>query len=223
MSANSGRGAKRVVAVFGAGGHTGRFVVAELLRRGIVPIAIARDPGSLAAAKFLEHEVPRRRASVDNANSLDQALDGAEAIINCAGPFLETAHAVLKAALRAGIHYLDVSAEQPSARSILDQYDIAAREAGVVVIPAMGFYGGFADFAGLCCTEGRGGRLAACGDDRHHDRSRQLASDARHAHYGREKYRAALRGRGGTTCPCIFASFGKGLGVRWHPWPPGRG
>jgi hypothetical protein len=134
-----------VVAVFGAAGHTGRFVVAELLRRGITPIAIGRDLAALAAANFPEDEVLRRQASADNAESLDRAFEGAQAVINCAGPFLDTTDAAVAAALRAGIHYVDVSAEQASARATLDKYDIAAREAGVVVVPAMGFYGGFAD------------------------------------------------------------------------------
>jgi uncharacterized protein YbjT (DUF2867 family) len=43
------RTAKPVVAVFGATGHTGRFVIAELLRREMKAIAIARDPAALAA------------------------------------------------------------------------------------------------------------------------------------------------------------------------------
>ncbi len=60
-------------------------------------------------------------------------------------PFLDTAHAVTSAALRAGIHYLDVTAEQPSARATYETFDKAARDAGVLVMPAMGFYGGFAD------------------------------------------------------------------------------
>ena len=38
-----------------------------------------------------------------------------------------------------------MTAEQPSARSTLERFDAGARGAGVVVIPAMGFYGGFAD------------------------------------------------------------------------------
>lgn len=133
------------VAVFGAAGHTGRFVVAELLRRGIVPIAIARDAAALAAANFPGRQVLLRKASVDDVESLDKALDGARAVINCAGPFLETADAVATAAVRAGIHYLDVTAEQSSARATLDTFDIAARQAGIAVVPAMGFYGGFAD------------------------------------------------------------------------------
>jgi hypothetical protein len=120
-------------------------VIAELLRHEIMPIAIARDPAALAAANFPEHKVLRRQACVEDIRSLDRALDGARAVINCAGPFLETADAVANAALRAGIHYLDVTAEQPSARATLEKYDVAAREAGIAVIPSMSFYGGFAD------------------------------------------------------------------------------
>jgi short subunit dehydrogenase-like uncharacterized protein len=134
---------ERTVAVFGAAGHTGRFVVAELLRRGMAPIAVVRDPAK--AAEFAERGIEVRGASVEDPGMLDRALEGAAAVINCAGPFLDTADAVASAALRAGIHYLDVTAEQPSAQAIYDKFDHAAQEAGVLVIPAMGFYGGFAD------------------------------------------------------------------------------
>jgi hypothetical protein len=133
------------VAVFGAAGHTGRFVVAELLRRGIRPIAIGRDLSRLAAAHLPEHGAVRRLASLNDAEALDGVLDGAQAVINCAGPFLETAEVVAAAAVRRGIHYLDVTAEQASARATLDTYDAVARKAGIAIIPAMGFYGGFAD------------------------------------------------------------------------------
>ena len=89
-----------LVAVFGATGYTGRFVLKELLRRGIRPVAIARNPVALSAADFAESEVERRRATVDNAGSLDEALRGTAAVINCAGPFVDTAEPVVGAALR---------------------------------------------------------------------------------------------------------------------------
>jgi hypothetical protein len=133
----------RAVVVFGAAGHTGRFVVAELQRRGITPIAVARNAAKLA--EFAARGIEARAASTDDPASLDHAFAGAAAVINCAGPFLETADTVASAAIRAGIHYLDVTAEQPSARATFDRFDRAARDAGVFVIPAMGFYGGFAD------------------------------------------------------------------------------
>ena len=145
MNFDTERFSNPTVAVFGAAGHTGRFVVLELLRHGIVPITIARDTAALTSANFPENKIARRQASVEDAKSLDRALAGAQLVINCAGPFLETADAVAAAALRTGIHYLDVTAEQASAHATLDKYDQAAREASIVVVPAMGFYGGFAD------------------------------------------------------------------------------
>lgn len=135
---------KACVAVFGAAGHTGRFVVAELMRRGFQPIAIGRSHEALAT-HFPGPGILRREAAADDAAALDRALEGAAAVINCAGPFLDTAETVVAAALRARIHYLDVSAEQPSTRATLQAFDAAASAAGIVVIPAMGFYGGFAD------------------------------------------------------------------------------
>jgi hypothetical protein len=133
------------IAIFGASGHTGRFAIAELLHRGITPIAVGRNLAALADAGFPRNEVILRQASVDDAASLDRAFEGASAVINCAGPFLETADAVAGAALRCGIHYLDVSAEQPSTHQTLEKFDSAARTAGVAVVPSMSFYGGFAD------------------------------------------------------------------------------
>lgn len=133
------------VAVFGATGHTGRFVVAELLRRGLTPVAIGRNGTALAALAFADAGVATRTANIDDPASLDRAFDGVAAVINCAGPFLDTADAVAAAAMRGRIHYVDVTAEQASAQATLDAYDTAARKADRLVIPAMGFYGGFAD------------------------------------------------------------------------------
>jgi short subunit dehydrogenase-like uncharacterized protein len=135
----------RTIAVFGASGHTGRFMVAQLLRRGFATLAIGRDRAKMTEAGFHENGIPIRTASIDDPASLDRSLAGAAAVINCAGPFLDTADAVAAAALRARIHYLDVTAEQMSAQATFGRFGEVAKDAGVVFIPAMGFYGGFAD------------------------------------------------------------------------------
>lgn len=143
-----------MVAVYGATGHTGRFVVSELLRRGFVPVAVARDESKLAVLGFRERGVATKAASIDAPASLDQALKPASVVVNCAGPFMDTAGAVAAAAVRAGAHYLDVNAEQPSAQDTFERFDGAAREAGVVVVPAMGFYGGLADLLATAAADG---------------------------------------------------------------------
>lgn len=127
------------IAVYGATGHTGRFVIGELQRRGLPLVAIARDPSRL------EPGIEARQATIDDPASLDQALAGCSVVINCAGPYLDTAKPVIDAALRAGCHYIDVTAEQASAQTSFDDYHAAARDAGIVVLPAAGFYGGLAD------------------------------------------------------------------------------
>ncbi|MFZ5547253.1 MAG: saccharopine dehydrogenase NADP-binding domain-containing protein [Pseudomonadota bacterium] len=127
------------IAVYGAGGHTGRFVVAEALRRGMPVVAVGRDAARLPAG------VPHRVAAIDDAESLTRAFAGSAVVINCAGPFLDTAAPVAAAAIAAGAGYLDVTAEQGSALATFEAFDAPARQAGVTVIPAAGFYGGLAD------------------------------------------------------------------------------
>lgn len=113
------------VTVYGANGHTGQFVVKELRERGYEPIEAGRSAG--------------RRASVDDPAALDRALAGADAVINCAGPFARTAKPVIDAAVRAGIPYVDVAAE------IEANVDTFALTTDTVVVPAMAFFGGLGD------------------------------------------------------------------------------
>ena len=144
----------RIVTVFGAYGHTGRFVVRELLKRGFTPILSGRDASKLKEAGNAHPGSEVRVASVGDPASLDRALFGAAAVINCAGPFVDTAVPVIDAALRASIHYLDVAAEQAAVLTVFERFGSAARDAGVVVAPAMGFYGGLGD---LLATAAMGG------------------------------------------------------------------
>ena len=148
----------QTVAVFGAYGHTGRFVVAELRDRGYVPLLSGRDADKLQAlaASYPGSEV--RPASIEDPDSLDRALVGAAAVINCAGPFAETAAPVIEAALRAGIPYVDVAAEIEANLDTFAHFADRARAAGTVVVPAMAFYGGLGD---LLATTAMGNWTAA--------------------------------------------------------------
>lgn len=105
------------VAVLGANGHTGGFVVAELRRRGLTPVPCGRG------------------------TDLDHAFRQADAVINCAGPFVATAGPAIDAAIRAGLPYLDVTAE------IEVVTDTFAAHAGapIPIVPAAAFFGGLAD------------------------------------------------------------------------------
>ncbi|SEM43973.1 saccharopine dehydrogenase family protein [Streptacidiphilus jiangxiensis] len=135
----------RTVAVFGAYGHTGRFVVAELRERGFVPLLVGRDEAKLRALAAQWPGLEARPASVDDPDALDRAFAGAAAVVNCAGPFASTAGPVIEAALRARIPYVDVAAELEANLDTFEQYAEPARAAGVPVVPAMAFFGGLGD------------------------------------------------------------------------------
>ena len=104
--------AERVM-VYGATGHTGRFVVDELLRRGLTPVLAGRSVERLAAVAPRHAALDHRVVGLDDPDELRQAVAGVGAVINCAGPFLDTAAPLARAAVEAGAHYLDVTAEQP--------------------------------------------------------------------------------------------------------------
>ena len=133
------------VTVFGAYGRTGRFVVSELRARGWAPILSGRDADKLNQVAAAHPGPEVRPATIESPRSLDRALAGARAVVNCAGPFLDTASALIEAALRAQIHYLDVTAEQAAVRAVFERFSESARERAITVIPAMAFYGGLAD------------------------------------------------------------------------------
>ncbi len=138
-------GSGQTVAVFGAYGHTGRFVVTELRDRGFVPLLLGRDAGKLQALAASHPGLEHRVASVGDPGSLDQALNGAAAVINCAGPFASTAAPVIEAALRAGVPYVDVAAEIEANLDTFTHFTDRAQTAGVAVVPAMAFFGGLGD------------------------------------------------------------------------------
>lgn len=131
------------ISVYGATGHTGQFVVHEAQRRGLPVVAVGRDSARLE--QLFPTALAWRVATLDDTQALEQAFAGCALVINCAGPFLDSAAPVTHAALRAGCHYIDVTAEQASAQASFADFDAPARAAGRVVIPAAGFYGGLAD------------------------------------------------------------------------------
>ncbi|MEW2163339.1 saccharopine dehydrogenase NADP-binding domain-containing protein [Streptomyces sp. NPDC007084] len=137
-------GSGHLVAVFGAYGHTGRFVVAELAARGFVPVLSGRNAPALEKLAG-RHGWEARVASAEDPASLDRALAGTAAVVNCAGPFASTTGPVIEAALRARVPYLDVAAELEANLDTFAHYRERARDEKAVIVPAMAFFGGLGD------------------------------------------------------------------------------
>ncbi|MGQ0624679.1 MAG: saccharopine dehydrogenase family protein [Sporichthyaceae bacterium] len=129
------------IAVYGAGGYTGRLVLAELKRRNLDMVLAGRGRERLEAAGRIAAvpHAPVRVAGVDDPAALAQAFEGCAAVINCAGPFTRLGEPVVRAAIAARCHYVDTTAEQLYIKRIFDDCSAEAETAGVSVVPAMGY------------------------------------------------------------------------------------
>lgn len=123
--------------LYGATGYTGRLVAAEAVARGMPPILAGRSAAPLHA---LGHQlgVPVRVFSLDHGAALAEALEGVEAVLHCAGPFVWTSRPMLDACLAARVHYLDVTGEIPVFEAVLARHG-QAQERGIAVVPGVGF------------------------------------------------------------------------------------
>jgi short subunit dehydrogenase-like uncharacterized protein len=135
------------IAVNGASGYTGRLVAAELARRSIQPVLVGRNPRRLraAAAGAGATTAELRVADVNDAAALTDALQGCDAVVNCAGPFTLLGQPVVRAALDAGCHYVDTAGEQHYVKRVFDTFAQAAEHAQVSVVPGMAEDGGASD------------------------------------------------------------------------------
>lgn len=145
------------IAVYGATGYTGKQVARELLRRGRSVLLAGRNAEKLRAlAEELGGDVAVQAAALDDPSAVSAVADGAGAVINCAGPFSATTRPLAEAAIRARAHYLDVSGEQRSARWLFEEADAAARDAGVMLLPAFAFFSAPSDMLASLTASGFG-------------------------------------------------------------------
>lgn len=134
------------VLVYGAYGHTGRFAVAELLRRGWPVTAAGRDTQALLSVTG--SGVTTLPVTVDQHGILTDLARDSVAVLNCAGPFSKTAAPLVSAAIAAAVPYLDVCAEPEVVAQVFERFAVPARERDVAVMPAAAFFGALGDVLG---------------------------------------------------------------------------
>ncbi|WP_339776370.1 saccharopine dehydrogenase NADP-binding domain-containing protein [uncultured Thalassospira sp.] len=122
--------------IYGATGYTGRMAAKHAKAAGTPLVLAGRTEESLsrlAAELGIEYRV----FGLDDAAVIDKGLADISVLLNCAGPFLRTAKALMQASLRNGIHYLDTAAELDSYH-LAEDLDDAAKAAGIMLMPGGG-------------------------------------------------------------------------------------
>ncbi|MFE3190866.1 saccharopine dehydrogenase NADP-binding domain-containing protein [Nocardia sp. NPDC059240] len=130
-----------VFAIYGATGHTGRLVAADLTARGQEVVVSGRDPDALAALGY-SRVLP---AALDDPGALRTLAEAADVIIHCAGPFAVTGLPVATAAVEGGSHYVDHAVEVHHVKRLFDEFQEPAQRAGITMLPSVSFYGGLGD------------------------------------------------------------------------------
>lgn len=123
--------------IYGANGYTGVLTAELALSRGERPILAGRSRETiepLADRLGLSYKV----FALNDQQEVRKALDGIRAVVHMAGPFSATSAPMVDACLATGTHYLDITGEIGVFESIFAQ-NAAAKAAGVVLIPGVGF------------------------------------------------------------------------------------
>lgn len=123
--------------LYGATGYTGQLIARQALCEGLRPLLAGRDERKLAALAE-QLELPYRVVPIEPREGLDAALRDIDVLLNAAGPFGHTAVPLADACIRSRTHYLDVTGEVPVIEQLCHR-DAAARQAGVLIMPAAGF------------------------------------------------------------------------------------
>jgi short subunit dehydrogenase-like uncharacterized protein len=127
---------KDALLIYGAYGYSGRLIVAAALRRGLKPIVAGRDTARTAALGR-ELGLPHRAFGLDDAATVRKELGNVAVVLNCAGPFSQTATALVSACMECGAHYLDITGECAVFEEIAGR-DTELTAAGVMAMPGVG-------------------------------------------------------------------------------------
>lgn len=120
--------------IYGAYGYTGELVAEEAVDRGVDVILAGRNGTKTRGLATMLGAGAR----VFDADEAANALDDVDTVLNCAGPFVDTAEPLVEACLDTGTHYLDITGEFPVFESLAER-DREAENAGVCLLPGLGF------------------------------------------------------------------------------------
>jgi len=124
--------------LYGAAGYTGKIIAARAKTLNIDFEIAGREPDKIQKLA-IELAVPYHVFSVEDENAWQEALTDKKVLVNAAGPFKFTAEQAMKACLKAGVHYLDISAELETYR-LAESLDKEARDAKIQLISGAGLF-----------------------------------------------------------------------------------
>jgi short subunit dehydrogenase-like uncharacterized protein len=123
--------------LYGANGYTGELIARYAIQYGMHPLLAGRSEGPLSqlAARL---NLSYKMVSVNDGSALKDLLSSFSLVVNAAGPFVHTAHPMIDACLKTGVHYIDINGDINVFEAI-KAYDKAAKEKNIMLLPGAGF------------------------------------------------------------------------------------
>jgi short subunit dehydrogenase-like uncharacterized protein len=121
--------------IYGATGYMGRMAAKYAAAQGLDIVVAGRDQDILRTLAA-QLNVPYRVFMPDTLSP--ETLDGVAVLLNCAGPFAQTASALMQACINAGADYLDITAEI-KVYELAERLGTEAAESGVMLLPGAGW------------------------------------------------------------------------------------
>ncbi|EKE86844.1 saccharopine dehydrogenase family protein [Idiomarina xiamenensis] len=123
--------------IYGAYGYSGQLITHQAKRRGYTPLLAGRDAQKLN--EFANQvSLQARPFDLNDSHQVASQLNDVDLVVNCAGPFSETAASLIEACLASHTHYLDITGEI-EVFEYAHQQHARALEAGIVICPGVGF------------------------------------------------------------------------------------
>ncbi|HEX7000348.1 MAG TPA: saccharopine dehydrogenase NADP-binding domain-containing protein [Trueperaceae bacterium] len=122
--------------IYGANGFVGRAAAEEARARGWQPIVAGRD-GQAVGRVARELALEPRVFALEDPSEVREGLAGVAVAVNMAGPFALTWRPLVEACLKSGTHYVDITGEMDVLIDMA-QFDAAAKNRGVMLLPAAG-------------------------------------------------------------------------------------
>lgn len=124
------------VLIYGATGYTGNMISRHARAAGLDLVLAGRDQAKLA--RLADELGVRHQVFQADGDAAVQAVSDARVLLNCAGPFARTAEPLMRACIKAGVHYLDITAEIGVYR-LAERLGTQAERARVMLLPGVGW------------------------------------------------------------------------------------
>jgi short subunit dehydrogenase-like uncharacterized protein len=123
--------------LYGANGYTGKLIIQAALEKGLKPVIAGRNEEQIRALAS-DYNLQYAVFDLSNEQLIMEAIKDFPLVLHAAGPFKFTAKPMIKACIKTGVHYLDITGEI-SVFEYGKKMNEAAKQANMMIMSGVGF------------------------------------------------------------------------------------